>query len=313
MVTVKQLQAFMAVVDGGNFQAAARRLNTSQPAISRRITELESALMVRLFDRTTRTCTLTPRGRLLVAHATNVMRDLSLAVATVGEQSGVTGLLRLGVVETIALTKLPAMVGRLAADFPGIAVEVEVDVTSALMRRLQSRDIDLCVIVAPVTENGVVSEVLWDMDLAWFGPSERFAAGQSLSVEELARESVLIHTRSRHGNAVQKWFLDAGVQPERTIRCSSLAGVLRMMASGIGIGLVPRAAVESWPAAVALVQVKTTIPLPRNPFVMACLADHCEPATQACQQAFRAAAMQPDLALGADTPSWQAVRIDCGA
>jgi DNA-binding transcriptional LysR family regulator len=290
MMTVKQLQAFLAVAESGSFQAAARRLHTSQPGISRRIAELEHALGTRLFERTTRTCHVTPRGRLLVLYARGILRDLTEISTTIAEPGGVAGLVRIGIVETIALTKLPDLLGRLALEHPEIAVDIEVDVTGVLVRRLLSREIDLALLVAPLAEPGISTEPLWHMELGWFGAVSRPPLARPLTFEDLARECVIVHTRSRHGSVVQRWFREAGIRPRRVVGCSSLAAMIRVIASGIGIGLVPRAAVEDAAVAVPLVSIATTLELPRNLSMMAFHADEIKPATRACLRSIGAAA-----------------------
>lgn len=290
MLSIKQLQAFAAVVEGGGFQAAARRLYTTQPAISRRISELEQSLGVRVFERTTRTCHVTPRGRLLLPYALAVLRGLGEITAAVAEPESVAGLVRIGVVETIALTKLPDLLKRLIYEYPGIVVDIEVDVTSVLLRRLQSREIDLGLVVAPVSETGLLTEALWEMELEWFGAAERVPADRPLSLDDLAHEIVLIHTRSRHGGVVRRWFRESGARPRRLIGCSSLAAMLHAIERGVGIGLVPRAAAEREGGTARLMRMQTDLVLPRNPFVMAYHADDVEPATLACVRSICAAA-----------------------
>lgn len=289
VLSIKQLQAFMAVVEGGGFQAASRRLYTTQPAISRRITELEQSLGVRLFERTTRTCHVTPRGRLLIPHASSVLRDVSEIGAAVAAPHGVVGLVRIGVVETIALTKLPDLLNRVMSAHPGVTIDVEVDVTSALTQRLQSRQIDLGLMVAPVAEIGLQALPLWDMELAWFASARRPEKRGPLGLADLAEEDVLVHTRSRHGGVVQRWFRESGVRPRRMIGCSSLAAMVHAIEAGVGIGLVPRAAAEGKHRSAKLVRIPTDLVLPRNAFVMAHHANEADPATRACANAISAA------------------------
>ena len=92
MPSVKELEAFVAVVEAGSFEAAARRLNATPPAVSKRISELESELGVRLFERSTRRCHITPRGRTLVQFAQRVLGDIGEIQRTVGERSSLAEL-----------------------------------------------------------------------------------------------------------------------------------------------------------------------------------------------------------------------------
>src|ERR1700682_5321061 len=126
MPTIKELEAFVAVVESGSFQGAARRLNATPPAVSKRISELETELGVRLFERSTRRCHLTPRGRTLVSFAQRVLSDIGEIRRTVGERSSLAGLIRMGVPETIAFTQLPEILRRVSAELPQLTVEVAI-------------------------------------------------------------------------------------------------------------------------------------------------------------------------------------------
>src|SRR3982074_2791352 len=121
MPTVKELEAFIAVVESGSFQGSARRLNAPPPAISKRISELESELGVRLFERSTRHCHITARGRALTAYAHRVLGDIGEIQRTIGKRSSLVGHIRLGVVETIAFTKLPELLRRFSVDLTKLA------------------------------------------------------------------------------------------------------------------------------------------------------------------------------------------------
>ena len=77
---LNDLQAFRAVVELGSFRKAAESVNISQPALSRRIEKLEEALGVRLFERTTRSVTLTTVGRVFASSAEQLLDDLDVAL-----------------------------------------------------------------------------------------------------------------------------------------------------------------------------------------------------------------------------------------
>src|ERR1700730_4343331 len=107
MPSVKEIEAFMAVVEAGSFQGAARRLNATPPAVSKRISELESELGVRLFERSPRHCQVTARGHALVPFGQRIFSDVGDIQRTVGAWSSLTGRIRLGVPEIIGYTQLP--------------------------------------------------------------------------------------------------------------------------------------------------------------------------------------------------------------
>ena len=155
MPSVKELEAFVAVVEAGSFEAAARRLNATPPAVSKRISELESELGVRLFERSTRRCHITPRGRTLVPFAQRVLGDIGEIQRTVGERSSLGGHIRMGVPETIAYTQLPEILRRVSADLPQLTLEIEIGVSSDLVPKVRTRELDIACVVGPVLERGI--------------------------------------------------------------------------------------------------------------------------------------------------------------
>jgi DNA-binding transcriptional LysR family regulator len=96
MPSVKELEAFAAVAEDGSFEAAARRLNATAPAISKRISELEADLGVRLFERSTRRCQITLRGRALMPFADRVLADIAEIRRSVGDRASLGGHVRFG-------------------------------------------------------------------------------------------------------------------------------------------------------------------------------------------------------------------------
>jgi DNA-binding transcriptional LysR family regulator len=139
MPTVKELEAFIAVLEAGSFEGAARRLNATSPAVSKRISELESELGVRLFERTTRRCHITLRGRALVPYAERVLADISEIQRTVGELSSLSGHVRLGVPESIACTLLPEILKSVTANLPELTMGINVGASVSHIREVRSR------------------------------------------------------------------------------------------------------------------------------------------------------------------------------
>src|SRR5689334_12425765 len=117
-LTLIQLETFYWVARLGGFQAAADRLNTTQPGVSTRIRHLEQTLGVPLFDRSGRSARLTPRGRDLVEYAQRMLGLADSIRQHIGDSSALVGRIRLGVADTAALTWLPDMLARGRAAFP---------------------------------------------------------------------------------------------------------------------------------------------------------------------------------------------------
>jgi DNA-binding transcriptional LysR family regulator len=267
--SLKQIETFTCVARSGSFQSAATQLNTTQPAVSSRIRELEAALGVQLFDRTGRQARLTARGRELVSYAQRLLALAADIREQIGTSEALVAVVRLGIVDTIALTWLPELLTRLAQRFPGVAVELEIDLSVNLLRRLSERHIDIAFLVGPVPGPHYASEPLARVELAWMaGAPLQLAPGTSPA--DLATLPIITHSRGSHQHVmVQQWFRSQGVEPRRLSFCSSLATIIQLTISGFGLSVLPVQAMAKEIAAGELRIVDAGPPLPPNDFVTA--------------------------------------------
>jgi DNA-binding transcriptional LysR family regulator len=135
-LNLKQLETFLTIARLGSFRAAAERLNSTQSTISARIQELEEALGVQLFDRSTRRPYLTTKGRELIAYAekaVELIADIRLKIGAAQEFSGVV---RMGLPEIVAVTWLPELVARVRERYPKLVLQLEVGLNPDLISRL---------------------------------------------------------------------------------------------------------------------------------------------------------------------------------
>ncbi len=122
---LNDLQAFRAVVELGSFRKAADAVNISQPALSRRIDKLEAALGVRLFERTTRSVTLTTVGRVFAPSAEQLLDDLDVALLGIRDvASSRLGHVTIACVPSVAYYFLPGAIASFHASYPRIRVKL---------------------------------------------------------------------------------------------------------------------------------------------------------------------------------------------
>ena len=132
MTDFKAIETFMWVVTLGSFRGAAQKLNTTQPAISQRIAQLEREVGVKLLQRDRRMVLPTPSGRQLMVYAEKLIGLRSEMLAVIGDRSAMRGVLRLGVAETIVHTWLTQLIKSVNHAYPNLSLEIEVDITSNL-------------------------------------------------------------------------------------------------------------------------------------------------------------------------------------
>jgi DNA-binding transcriptional LysR family regulator len=146
------LRAFVAVVDHGSFTRAAVGIHRTQSAVSMQIRRLEDRLGQPLLDRGRRGVALTPAGEGLIGHARRMLRLEAEALGRIRDHE-TDGRVRLGVMDDYGCLVLPPMLGRFAAAYPRIAVEMETGLTAPMGERLGG-DFDLVVAMHPAGAGG---------------------------------------------------------------------------------------------------------------------------------------------------------------
>jgi DNA-binding transcriptional LysR family regulator len=278
--SVKELEAFAAVAEAGSFEGAARRLNATSPAISKRISELETELGVRLFERSTRRCQITLRGRALLLIAERILGDIGEIHRTVSDRSSLSGLIRFGVVETIAYTQLSPILRKASYELPQLRISVEVGFSTDLIPRVRDHELDIACVVGPVFEPELISEAFWEVPLSWITAGPTWTE-KPLTIEALSRQTLLLPTGGRYLATIERWFKRRGLRPKDIIICNSLTTTVKMTAIGMGFSLMPIecAQQELDAGLVTLVPVKEK--LPANVFVMTYPVGQREPALEA--------------------------------
>ncbi len=240
-MNLKQLEAFVWTVRLNSFSAAAKRLNSSQPAITMRIQDLERTLSVELFEEPRRASRLTLKGRELLEFAERILALTSEAQTRIGNPSAFSGRIRLGVGETIALTWLPNFIAHLNETYPGLVIESVVDLTVGLWEKFDSGELDLLLLPGPALGSNLVVNQIGTAQYTWLAspklqiPVDRIVTPKELEawpIVTLSRDSVL-------HEIIENWFLSNEAEPRRMDVCNSLGVVLALTISGLGISLLP--------------------------------------------------------------------------
>src|SRR5579872_4066149 len=213
MISVKQLQAFLAVAETGNFNLASRRLNMTQPTISKRISELELILQIRLFERTTRRCQVTSQGRSLIHYARRILDDVGIiqsAAAKRSKRSILAGHVRLGIIEAVALIKFPELLQTLNTKFPGLQIHVEIGKTRDHLRKIHNHELDVALVVSPIVDKKLISEPFWNIEASWIAAGPRWDK-KPLTIEKLADYPLIVQSDSQLFPTIERWFKSKGV------------------------------------------------------------------------------------------------------
>ena len=263
MADFKAIETFLWVVTLGSFRGAAQRLNTTQPAISQRIAQLEQELGVKLLQRDHRAVSPTPSGRQMLTYAEKLIRLRAEMLAVVGDPCSMRGVLRLGVAETIVHTWLSQLIKSVNNAYPNLSLEIEVDITPNLRARLLAQEIDLAFLLGPPSAPNVRSRVLSHYPIGFLAsPSLGLGSGK-LTVEELARFPIITFPRKTQPyEVVRSLFNRPELPPIRLHASASLATVIHMAIEGLGIAVIPTAIVENELASGRLQSLHTDLHVP---------------------------------------------------
>lgn len=246
-INLEQLKTFLAVIRLGGVRKAASGLNLTQPAVTARIKNLEETLACDLFDRTSGGMKLTKRGELLLAHAEKFERLSELVERDVVDPAGVEGRLRLGVSETIAQCWLPDLVARLHGLYPRLEIELNVDISTHLRTGLLNREIDLAILLGPISEYSIDNVELPGFDLAWYMAA---SAPEGSDQNEYLSRPVMTYARNTRPYRELKEMLFERVGPEVSLfPSSSLSACFRLVEADLGVAVLPRALGQEYVAA----------------------------------------------------------------
>lgn len=239
-MTLKQLAAFYWICQLGSFSAAASRLNTTQSAISMRIRELENQLGSQLLDREARATRPTLKGRELLGYASKILNLTDQIIYRVGDAKVLTVNLVLGVTEFVAVTWLADLLHAINADYPEVRIELDVDLTSNQIRKLEAGEIDIALIPGPVHMSGVAQINVGSIDFRWMASPKLGVPRRRLGPEDLTEWPILTTVRTSNLYGVMSRFLGNEVHSRSTTVCNTIGVMGSLTLSGLGLGFLPR-------------------------------------------------------------------------
>ncbi|SEN04818.1 LysR family transcriptional regulator [Nonomuraea pusilla] len=283
MLDPRKLHLLRELAGRGTIAAVAEAAMFTPSAVSQQLSALEREAGVPLLERTGRTVTLTPAGRLLVEHANAVLGELDRAAAALAAaRGGPSGPVRIGAFPTAARVLLPPALAELTAAHPGLEPMVSEIDPADVSAALRAGGLDVALVheydfVPPVTDAAVETEPLF---------SEAMYLTDRPSVEA-ARDDAWITSKPGtlcHTMAIRACQA-AGFEPRVRHHVDDFDTVLAFAAAGLGVALVPRLAATAPPPGVTL----TRLPLSRHTLAAFRRGYGDHPAIRAAVAAFRTA------------------------
>jgi len=246
--TLKQLRYLCAVVEHGHFGKAARACHVSQSTLSAGILELEELLDVSLLERNNRNLVLTSLGEEIVARARELLLEAEDMVALCqASTEPFSGSLRIGVIPTIAPFMLPGLLKSLREAHPVFRPFIREDQSQALIDALHRGELDILLLALPYPADAVDTLDLFEDRFYQATPrGHPLAASTDLDGEALRGQDLLL---LEDGHCLRDHALEACRLRDSEIsvpyQATSLTTIVQMVASGIGLTLLPAMAVEA--------------------------------------------------------------------
>ena len=245
---LRQLQAFLAVVDHGGFTAAAKATHTVQSNVSTHVARLERELDATLIDRSTGRPT--QEGEAVLVRVRRIQNELASLESDVSSLRGSPrGLVRIGVIGTTARWLTPVLVDELGSTAPDIQLVVADGTTRSLELRLLDGELDLGVVSLPVDDPEIVTEPLFTEDHIAVGPTDHplSRADTEVGLEEIANYPLLLAAPGTpFRQEIDEVFRAAGLQLKPKMEIDGLRLLASMAFQGLGVSIVPATAAPGW-------------------------------------------------------------------
>lgn len=240
-VTIKQINAFLAVAGNGGFTRAAEHLGMAQPALSQLVRELEATLDLRLFDRTTRSVELTEAGREFHAAASRIVDDLDFTLRAMRDlASRKRGRVRIAAPPLLATILLPKVIREFHASHPDVTVAILDLAPKNLAECVRAGQADCAIGTFAAGFPGVERTHLVRDDLAAYFPAGATPPPARLRWKDLgARPLVTLTSESGLRRVIETGFEAAGLAFDPAFEVTNVATALSLVEAGLGYTVLP--------------------------------------------------------------------------
>ncbi len=262
-MTLTELRYIVALAHERHFGRAAAKCFVSQPTLSVAVRKLENELGVPLFERHTADVTVTPLGERVVAQAQRVLEESAAIkqIAAQGKDQLATPL-RVGAIYTVGPYLLPQLIPILHRRAPRMPLLLQENFTANLAELLKHGELDVAILSLPYADTGIVTQAVYDEPFRVVMPAQHAWSKKSkIPVEHLCNEALLLLGA---GNCFRDQVLQICTRMRRpdasglqqALAGSSLETIRHMVASGVGVTVLPSTAADSKSAASPLLAVR---------------------------------------------------------
>ena len=270
-LTLRQLQCFSAVARNLSYTRAAEELHLTQPAVSMQIRQLELQAGLALTEQLGKQVHLTEAGEEVHRYAKSILSQVAEMDDVLDKLKGFAGgRLRIAAISS-ANYFAPKLLGTFHQRFPDVSVSMDVTNQAAVVKQVIDNEVDMAIMGQPPQEAHLEAVAFMDNPLIIVAPPEhRLAKRARIALKELEKEVFLTREPgSGTRGAMQRFFREQKLKLTTGMEMGSLSGVKQGVQADLGLGLLPRGAVEVELMLGRLVELKVKgLPIPRHWYVV---------------------------------------------
>ncbi len=244
-MTLIELRYLVTLAHTRHFGRAAKVFNVSQPTLSMAVRKLEQDLGVLLFERSKSGIRTTQMGEQIIAQAQRVIAQTdTISALAQANRDQLGGELKLGAIFTLAPYLFPQLIPSLRLLANQLTLRCSEGYNADLRNKLRKGELDAILISQPFTEADVVTQEIYREPLQLvMQPNHALAAKTTIALDDLRGQSFLVLNEKQ---CLREQMLAAfQPTPENTIECSSLETLRHMVATGLGVSILPASAINS--------------------------------------------------------------------
>ncbi|MEO1140012.1 MAG: LysR family transcriptional regulator [Pseudomonadota bacterium] len=241
-MSLKHLRTLVAVADHRTFSDAADAIHLTHAAVSQQMRALEDELSVTLFDRSTRTPTLTPTGRALVEKARDLLRDYQNLLPSILDPKTLSGEFVLGAVPTTLTGLAPRAISVLNKSCPNLRLRIRPGLTQPLLTALERHDLDAAVVTRPTLLPAMLDFRPIAQEALMLIASEETDSDDPVHLLR-TQPFIRFNREAVVGTQIEAWVQAQGVRVNETMELDNLAAITSMVYANLGVSIVPHGCV----------------------------------------------------------------------
>ena len=244
---LRQLKIFVTVAEEKSFTRAAQKMGYAQSNVSAQVRLLEEEFDIRLFERLGKKIDLTPEGEKLLYHAKRLLRNAAEVQEAMTCSTEPNGILNIGISESLCIFKLPALLKEYSRLYPQVQLVIRQGTPLDFARWLRENIIDVAFSLDQViNDDDLVTKILCEEPMIIVGNNEHPLISKGyIELKDIGQESFIYTERNcSYRSVIENYFADSNIKPGSSYEFDSIEAIKQFVLSGLGIALLPYAAVE---------------------------------------------------------------------